>query len=99
MTKVPVTKKIQSSSASRALWPLYAADLLTQVSLPALVKAIMFVRPSEIGISLRTSEGQGKKSLGVIKLLGPILVAVNGWFLLKHESARQNSELGSPISH
>ncbi|XP_007189544.2 coiled-coil domain-containing protein 60 isoform X1 [Balaenoptera acutorostrata] len=31
MTKVPATKKIQSSPASGALWPFYASDLLTQV--------------------------------------------------------------------
>ncbi|XP_033692811.1 coiled-coil domain-containing protein 60 isoform X6 [Tursiops truncatus] len=31
MTKVPATKKIQSSPASGALWPFYASDHLTQV--------------------------------------------------------------------
>eukprot|EP00070_Physeter_catodon_P029460 XP_028336354.1 coiled-coil domain-containing protein 60 [Physeter catodon] len=30
MTKLPATKKIQSSPASGALWPFYASDLLTQ---------------------------------------------------------------------
>ncbi|XP_057602430.1 coiled-coil domain-containing protein 60 [Hippopotamus amphibius kiboko] len=31
MTRVPATKKLQSSPASGALWPFYASDVLTQV--------------------------------------------------------------------
>lgn len=98
MTKVPATKKIQSSPASGALWPFYASDRLTQVSLPSLVKAVVFSR-RKIGISLQTNKGQGgKKNYNVIKLLGNIPVAISGWLLVKTENASQNGELGHPIS-
>lgn len=104
MTKVPATKKIQSSPASGALWPFYASDLLTQVSLPSLVKAVVFSR-RKIGISLQTNKGRrgggggaGKKNHSVIKLSGDISVAISGWLLVKTENASQNGELGHPIS-
>ncbi|XP_047616839.1 coiled-coil domain-containing protein 60 isoform X2 [Phacochoerus africanus] len=83
MTKVPVTKKIQSSSASRALWPLYAADLLTQVPEKPM-KSIRYMDKEIINL---------KKDLARSRILIQWVKIGRGYFtMLREESAMKKQQ-------
>uniref|UniRef100_A0A8D0R7L0 Coiled-coil domain containing 60 n=1 Tax=Sus scrofa TaxID=9823 RepID=A0A8D0R7L0_PIG len=83
MTKVPVTKKLQSSSASRALWPLYAADLLTQVPEKPM-KSIRYMDKEIINL---------KKDLARSRILIQWVKIGRGYFtMLREESAMKKQQ-------
>uniref|UniRef100_A0A8C3WF64 Coiled-coil domain containing 60 n=1 Tax=Catagonus wagneri TaxID=51154 RepID=A0A8C3WF64_9CETA len=83
MTKVPATKKIQSSSASRALWPLYAADLLTQVPEKPM-KSIRYMDKEIINL---------KKDLSRSRILIQWVKIGRGYFtMLREESALKKKQ-------
>uniref|UniRef100_A0A8D1LYX4 Transmembrane protein 233 n=1 Tax=Sus scrofa TaxID=9823 RepID=A0A8D1LYX4_PIG len=83
MTKVPVTRKIQSSSASRALWPLYAADLLTQVPEKPM-KSIRYMDKEIINL---------KKDLARSRILIQWVKIGRGYFtMLREESAMKKQQ-------
>ncbi|XP_022453557.1 coiled-coil domain-containing protein 60 isoform X3 [Delphinapterus leucas] len=83
MTKVPATKKIQSSPASGALWPFYASDLLTQVP-DKPMRSIKYMEKDIINL---------KKDLTRSRILIQWVKTGRGYFtILREESALKKKQ-------
>nr|XP_030716246.1 coiled-coil domain-containing protein 60 isoform X3 [Globicephala melas] len=83
MTKVPATKKIQSSPASGALWPFYASDHLTQVP-DKPMRSIKYTQKDVINL---------KKDLTRSRILIQWVKIGRGYFtILREESALKKKQ-------